>query len=115
MQLIQRFYEYDSGSITVDGENIRDLNLKWYRSQIALVSQEPVLFAMSIRENIRLGRMDATDAEIEEAAKSANAHSFITNLNMGYDTLVGERVGSKTKYWIVFVIKLNCLLFRVQN
>ena len=91
IQLLQRFYDPDQGIVKVDGRNIKDLDLNWFRSQMALVSQEPVLFATTIRENIRLGRLDATDAEIEEAAKQANAHNFIMTLNDQYETLVGER------------------------
>jgi ABC-type multidrug transport system fused ATPase/permease subunit len=91
IQLLQRFYDPDEGVVSVDGINIKDLDLNWLRSQMALVSQEPVLFATTIRENIRLGRLDATDAEIEEAAKKANAHNFIMTLNDQYETLVGER------------------------
>ena len=73
------------------GYNIRDLNLHWLRQHIGVVSQEPVLFATSIAENIRYGREDVTEEEIEEAAKAANAHSFIIELPNCYDTLVGER------------------------
>jgi len=91
IQLLQRFYNPESGSIKIDGVNVKDLDLKWMRSNMALVQQEPVLFAISIKENIRLGRLDATDEEIFEAAKQANAHNFIMKLNEGYDTLVGER------------------------
>lgn len=73
------------------GYNIRELNLHWLRQHIGVVSQEPVLFATSITENIRYGKEDVTQEEIEEAAKAANAHSFIIDLPDGYDTLVGER------------------------
>ena len=68
-----------------------DLNLHWLRQHIGIVSQEPVLFATTIAENIRYGRDGVTQAEIESAAKAANAHSFISELPDGYDTLVGER------------------------
>ena len=70
---------------------MRDLNLHWLRQHIGVVSQEPVLFATTIAENIRYGRDGVTQAEIESAAKAANAHSFISELPDGYDTLVGER------------------------
>ena len=70
---------------------MRDLNLHWLRQHIGIVSQEPVLFATTIAENIRYGRDGVTQAEIESAAKAANAHSFISELPDGYDTLVGER------------------------
>ena len=70
---------------------MRDLNLHWLRQHIGVVSQEPVLFATTIAENIRYGCDGVTQAEIESAAKAANAHSFISELPDGYDTLVGER------------------------
>ena len=70
---------------------MRDLNLHWLRQHIGVVSQEPVLFATTIAENIRYGRDRVTQEEIESAAKAANAHSFISELPDGYDTLVGER------------------------
>ncbi|XP_065886383.1 ATP-dependent translocase ABCB1-like isoform X2 [Dysidea avara] len=90
-QLIQRFYDLDEGQILVGGNDIRKVNLHWLRQHIGVVSQEPVLFASTIAENIRYGKEDATQEEIEEAAKAANAHSFITELPNGYETLVGER------------------------
>ena len=77
--------------ITIDGQDIRRLNLKWLRSNIGVVSQEPVLFDITIAENIRFGREDATQAEIEKAAKEANVHDFISKLPNGYNTQVGER------------------------
>lgn len=89
--LIPRFYEADSGVITVDGHDIRDVTLASLRGQIGLVPQETMLFSTTIRENIRYGRLDATDAEIEEAACAANAHNFIMELERGYDTEIGER------------------------
>ncbi len=89
--LLQRFYLPNEGKIKLDGENIDDLNLLWLREQMALVSQEPILFTTTIKENIRLGRLDATENEIIEAAKSANAHDFIMLTSNKYDTQVGER------------------------
>lgn len=89
--LLERYYLPKSGTIRVDGEDIEELDLNWLRSQMALVSQEPTLFTTSIRENIRLGRLDATDVEIEQAAKQANAHDFIMKLADNYETKVGER------------------------
>eukprot|EP01099_Mayorella_cantabrigiensis_P008985 TRINITY_DN946_c0_g1_i1.p1 TRINITY_DN946_c0_g1~~TRINITY_DN946_c0_g1_i1.p1 ORF type:complete len:592 (+),score=147.34 TRINITY_DN946_c0_g1_i1:89-1777(+) len=91
ISLIQRFYDPSSGSISIDGVNIERLEIDWLRSQFALVSQEPVLFALSIRENIRFGRLSASEDEIVEAAQFANAHNFIVQLPEGYDTHVGER------------------------
>lgn len=72
----------------LDGQDIKSLKLRWLRQQIGLVSQEPALFATSIRENLLLGREDATQVEIEEAARVANAHSFIIKLQDGYDSQV---------------------------
>ena len=89
--LIPRFYDVTGGSITVDGYDVRDVTTESLRSQIGIVPQETVLFSATVRENIRYGRLDATDAEIEAAAKSANAHEFITALPEGYDTEIGER------------------------
>ena len=121
VQLIQRFYDVDAGQvnvvtegdtctyrgcrfytssdsstctplqITLDGRDIRSLNLKWLRSNIGVVSQEPVLFDTTIAENIRYGKEGATMEEIEAAAKNANAHNFISQLPDGYNTHVGER------------------------
>lgn len=73
------------------GYNIKELNLHWLRQHIGVVSQEPVLFATTIAENIRYGNDDVTQEELEEATKAANAHSFIMELPEGYETLVGER------------------------
>ena len=77
--------------VHVGGKDIRALNLKWLRRHIGLVGQEPVLFDTTIAENIRFGREDATLADIEKAAREANAHNFITSLPDGYNTQVGER------------------------
>lgn len=86
--LLERFYDPIGGEILLDGENIKSLQLKWFRSQMGLVNQEPALFAASIRENMLFGNEDATMAEIMSAAKDANAHTFITQLPKGYDTQV---------------------------
>lgn len=91
VNLIQRMYDPDSGRVLLDGKNIKDLNTCWLRNNIGVVSQEPILFGMTIAENIKLGNTDATIQEIEDAAKAANAHDFITRLPNGYRTLVGER------------------------
>lgn len=80
IQLIQRFYDPQSGSITIDNKNLKDFNLNWIRSQMGIVSQEPILFGTTIYENIQFGRDDATKEEIIQAAKNANAHDFIMNL-----------------------------------
>lgn len=78
------------GQVLLDGHDIKTLKLKWLRQQIGLVSQEPALFATTIRENILLGRPDADQVEIEEAARVANAHSFIIKLPDGYETQVTQ-------------------------
>lgn len=89
--LIPRFYDVTSGSITLDGHDIRDLTLESLRRQISIVLQDVFLFHGTVRENILFGRPNATEAEMIEAAKIANAHDFILNLPDGYDTLIGER------------------------
>ncbi|KAL3531975.1 hypothetical protein ACH5RR_005496 [Cinchona calisaya] len=91
VSLIERFYDPSSGQVLLDGHDIKTLKLRWLRQQIGLVSQEPALFATTIKENILLGRPDASLIEIEEAARVANAHSFIVKIPDGYDTQVGER------------------------
>ncbi|MEM6283913.1 MAG: ABC transporter transmembrane domain-containing protein [Chloroflexota bacterium] len=89
--LIPRFYDPTDGSVLVDDKNIRDVAKADLREQIAIVPQETLLFGGTVRENIRYGKLDATEGDIIEAAKAANAHDFITELPDGYDTLVGER------------------------
>lgn len=90
--LLERFYDIDEGSITVGGIDIHELDPSWLRgSCIGFINQEPVLFATSIMENIRYGKPSASDSEVVEAAKLANAHEFIQNFPEGYSTLVGER------------------------
>ncbi|HTY37743.1 MAG TPA: ABC transporter ATP-binding protein [Bacteroidota bacterium] len=91
INLIPRFYELTSGSIRIDGYDTRGMNLTDLRSQIGIVPQEVVLFAGTIEENIRYGKLDATTSEIVNAATMANAHSFITQLENGYQTEIGER------------------------
>ncbi|KAI3737379.1 hypothetical protein L2E82_27379 [Cichorium intybus] len=90
INLLERFYDPIEGEILLDGINIKSLKLNWLRRQMGLVSQEPVLFGTSIKENILFGKDDATSEEIVEAAKRANVHEFITQLPKGYDTQVGE-------------------------
>ena len=89
--LIPRFYDVTSGSISVDGVDVRDLKLRCLRNNIGIVQQDVYLFAGSIIENIRYGRPGATDEEVYEAAKKANAHEFIMSLPEGYDTDIGQR------------------------
>ncbi|XP_057424427.1 ABC transporter B family member 13-like [Lotus japonicus] len=88
--LIQRFYDPTSGKIMLDGNDLQNLQLKWLREQLGLVSQEPALFATTIAENILFGKEDASMDQIIQAAKAANAHSFIIGLPEGYHTQVGE-------------------------
>ncbi|EEE38470.1 ABC transporter, permease/ATP-binding protein [Rhodobacteraceae bacterium KLH11] len=91
IQMIQRFYDPDAGRVSLDGRDLRDLNRDDFRQHMALVPQDPVIFAASARENIRFGRLDASDAEVEAAARAAAAHEFISALPEGYDSFVGER------------------------
>jgi len=91
IQLLLRFYDPTTGAIRLDGHDLRDMAREDFRRSIALVPQDPVIFAASARENIRFGRPDATDAEVEDAAKAAAAHEFLSKLPDGYDTYVGER------------------------
>ena len=94
VSLLQRFYDPHSGSISLDGHDLRTLNVQWLRSRLGLVGQEPTLFQGTVAENIRYGKPIATDAEVEEAASLANAHTFITtDLSEGYSTQVGLRGG----------------------
>jgi len=92
ISLIEHFYDPDSGQILIDGIDIKQFQVRWLRQQIGLVSQEPILFNTTIRENISYGRDDVVpDTEIEAASKVANAHKFITALPDGFNTTVGER------------------------
>ncbi|KAH9301194.1 hypothetical protein KI387_012777 [Taxus chinensis] len=88
--LLERFYDPVAGDIMVDGINIKNLQLRWWRNQIGLVNQEPALFATSIEENIRFGKEGATMQDIVSAAMASNAHNFISQLPQGYNTPVGE-------------------------
>ncbi|WP_225413350.1 ABC transporter ATP-binding protein [Stigmatella hybrida] len=89
--LLTRLYDPQEGRILLDGQDLRTLDPEWLRQQIGVVAQEPLLFSSSIAENIRYGRMDASDAEVEAAARAANAHDFISRFPEGYRTPVGER------------------------
>jgi ATP-binding cassette subfamily B protein len=91
LQLLMRFYDPQSGRVTLDGTALPDMARADFRQSIALVPQDPVIFATSARENIRFGRLDATDAEVEAAARAAAAHDFLTALPQGYDSYLGER------------------------
>ncbi|KAI8147888.1 ATP-binding cassette sub-family B member 10, mitochondrial [Fennellomyces sp. T-0311] len=89
--LLLRYYDADKGSIYIDDENLKDINLHWWRENVGVVSQEPTLFAGTIRDNIAYGKESATIDEIKEAAAKANCASFIETFHDGYDTMVGER------------------------
>ncbi|CAM6103983.1 unnamed protein product [Calypogeia fissa] len=91
ISLIERFYDPIAGEVLLDGYDIKKLSLKWLRGRIGLVNQEPALFATTIAANILYGKENATQEEIEAAAKAANAHSFIEKLPLSYQTQVGER------------------------
>jgi ATP-binding cassette subfamily B protein/subfamily B ATP-binding cassette protein MsbA len=89
--LIPRFFDPAEGRVLIDGHDLREVQLSSLRSQVALVLQEPFLFPLTIAENIAYGRPDASAAEIEAAARAANAHDFVSRLPQGYDTVIGER------------------------
>ena len=91
ISLLTRFYDPEGGVVELDGMDVRSLNVSWLRSQIGLVSQEPVLFNATIGENIAYGKAGATQAEIEAAARAANAHDFIAGFPQGYSTTVGDK------------------------
>jgi ABC-type multidrug transport system fused ATPase/permease subunit len=91
VSLIPRFYDPQAGRILLDGRDVRRVKLASLRAQVSIVLQEPLLFSGTIAENIRYGRLEATDAEVVEAARAANAHDFIERLPQKYDTVIGER------------------------
>ncbi|WP_211744933.1 ABC transporter ATP-binding protein [Paenibacillus sp. Marseille-Q4541] len=91
INLLSRFYDVTDGKLTIDGYDIRDVTIRSLRSQIGIVLQDTFIFSGTIRDNIRFGRLDATDEEVEAAAKAVNAHEFIEKLPGGYDTEVEER------------------------
>ncbi len=91
IQLIQRFWDPETGAVRIDGHDLRSLARSDFRRAIALVPQDPVIFAATARENIRFGRPEASDADVEAAARAAHAHEFLSALPEGYETYVGER------------------------
>ncbi|TGD42975.1 ATP-binding cassette domain-containing protein [Pseudotabrizicola sediminis] len=91
LQLLLRFYDPQQGAVLLDGVDLRDLDRTDFRQSLSLVPQDPVIFATSARDNIRFGKPDATDAQVESAARAAAAHEFISLLPQGYDTYLGER------------------------
>jgi ATP-binding cassette subfamily B protein len=90
-RLLGRFYDVDGGAVRIDGHDVRDLTLTSLRASMGIVLDEPFLFSVSIRDNIAYGCPDASDDEVEAAARAAEAHAFISALPEGYDTIVGER------------------------
>ncbi|HNV35182.1 MAG TPA: ABC transporter ATP-binding protein [Bacillota bacterium] len=91
VNLIPRFFDPTEGTVLVDGTDVRDMDLAGLRASVGMVLQDPVLFTGTIRDNIMWGKADATDEEVTEAAKAAQAHDFITSLPEGYDTVVGQK------------------------
>jgi subfamily B ATP-binding cassette protein MsbA len=91
LDLLARFYEVSDGSITIDGKDIRNFHLRGLRGALGIVSQETILFHDTVRANIAYGTPSATQAEIEQAARTAHAHDFVTKMPQGYETVVGER------------------------
>jgi ATP-binding cassette subfamily B protein len=89
--LLLRFYDPQGGEVLFDGHDVRTLDPRWLRAHIGTVAQEPILFSTTVAENIRYGRPGASDADVEDAARAANAHSFVTGFPERYQTLVGER------------------------
>ncbi|KAE8780840.1 ABC transporter B family member 6-like [Hordeum vulgare] len=112
ISLIERFYDPMSGQVLLDGRDLKSFNLRWLRSHMGLIQQEPVIFSTTIRENIIYARHNATEAEMKEAARIANAHHFISSLPHGYDTHVGMRgvdltPGQKQRIAIARVVLKN--------
>jgi ATP-binding cassette subfamily B protein len=89
--LVPRFYDVQEGKVTLDGVDVRDVTLASLRREIGVIAQDPFLFSATVRENIAFGRPDATDEEVERAARLAQAHEFVEALPDGYDTVIGER------------------------
>ena len=91
VSLTARFYEVTKGAVTVDGHDVRSVTQQSLRKQIGIVPQDPILFSGTIEENIKFGRLEATHEQVVEVAKMVGAHSFISRLDKGYETLVGQR------------------------
>ncbi len=112
VNLLPAFYELSGGRVTIDGQDINTVSLESLRAQISIVSQEPFLFNGTVRENILYGKLDATEAELVEAARAANCHEFVSRLPEGYDSRVGERgvklsVGEKQRISIARALLKN--------
>lgn len=121
VSLLQRFYDCEQGRITVDGHELKSLDLTWLRQQIGYVQQEPNLFGLSIRENMLYGvERDVSQEELEAVAKDAHAHEFIVDMPEGYDTLVGERGvklsgGQKQRVAIARALLTNCRILLLDE
>jgi ATP-binding cassette subfamily B protein len=89
--LVPRFYDVTGGRVTIDGVDVKDVQLRSLRSEIGVIAQDPFLFSASVRDNIAFGRGDLSDDEVEAAARAAQAHEFVERLPKGYDTVIGER------------------------
>lgn len=111
--LLERFYDPTAGQVLIDGVDMKELQLRWLRNQIGLVSQEPALFATSIIGNIQYGKDGATMEEVFEAAKSANAHTFISQLPNGYDTQVTSFLPNLVETSMSWSLKVRSLITRV--
>ena len=93
VNLISRFYDANVGQVLLDGYNVKDVTVESLRQQMGIMTQENYIFSGTIKDNIRYGKLDATDEEIVEAAKAVNAHNFIMKMKNGYDSKIGERGG----------------------
>jgi ABC-type multidrug transport system fused ATPase/permease subunit len=122
VSLLQRFYDISGGHITIDGNDLRDLDLQWLRRRIGYVQQEPQLFGLSVRENLLYGVVDrdVTQDELEDRCRDANCHDFIMAWPNGYDTLVGERGvklsgGQKQRVAIARALLTNCRILLLDE
>lgn len=120
VHLLQRLYDYQGGSITIGGVELKDINKKWLRQQVGIVLQEPFLFSKTIRENIALGKKGAVDSEIYKAASIAAVHDVINEFEQGYETTVGERGvtlsgGQKQRVAIAFHIFITAFITRTTT
>ncbi|KAM7272037.1 hypothetical protein ACFE04_031251 [Oxalis oulophora] len=120
INLIERFYDPVAGQVLLDGRDLKQYNLKWLRNHLGLVQQEPIMFSTTIRENIIYARHNASEAEMKEAARIANAHHFISSLPQGYDTHVGMRdveltPGQKQRIAIARVILKNAPILLIDE
>ncbi|XP_078429400.1 ABC transporter B family member 20-like isoform X2 [Wolffia australiana] len=120
ISLIERFYDPVAGRVSLDGRDLRDYNVRWLRNHLGLVQQDPVIFSTTVRENIVYARHNATEAEMKEAARIANAHHFISGLPHGYETHMGMREvnlsqGQKQRIAIARVVLKNAPILLVDE